>query len=51
MTTLPENVLTIIFLGRNANNAEDSLLRMTDTDQAYTLGYTDKEDFNIDLNM
>ena len=37
--------------GRSTNNAEDSLLRMTDTDQAYTLDYTDGEDFNMDLNM
>ena len=36
---------------RNSNDAEDSLLRMTDTDQAYTLDYTDGEDFDIDLNM
>ena len=30
---------------------EDSLLRMTDHDPAYTLNYTDGEDFNLDLNM
>ena len=36
---------------RNTNDAEDSLLRMTVTDQAYTLDYTDGEDFDMDLNM
>ena len=38
-------------LGRNTNNAKDSLLSITDTDQAYTLDYTDGEDFDMDLNM
>ena len=37
--------------GRNTNNAKDSLLRMTDANQAYALDYTDGEDFNMDLNM
>ena len=37
--------------GRNTNDAKDSLLRMSDTDQTYTLDYTDGEDFDMDLNM
>ena len=37
--------------GRNTNKAEDSLLRMTNTDRDYTLDYTDGEDFDMDLNM
>ena len=37
--------------GRNTNDAKDSLLRMTDTDQAYTLDDTDGEDFDMALNM
>ena len=37
--------------GRNTNDVEGSLLRMTDTDQAYALDYTDGEDFDMDLNM
>ena len=37
--------------GRNTNDAKGSLLRMTDTGQAYTLDYTDREDFDMDLNM
>ena len=36
---------------RNANNAEGSLLRMSDTDQTYSLAYTDGEEFDMDLNM
>ena len=36
---------------RNSNDVRNSLLRMTDTDQAYTLDYTDGEDFDMDLNM
>ena len=50
MVILPENVL-IYTPGRNTNDTEDSLLRITDMDQAYTLDYTDEEDFDIDLNM
>ena len=36
---------------RNTSDAEGSLLRMSDTDQAYPLDYTDGEDFDMDLNM
>ena len=36
---------------RNTSNVEHSLLRMTDADPAYTLDYTDGEDFDINLNM
>ena len=37
--------------GRDIHSSEDSLLRMTDNDPAYTLNYTDGEDFDLDLNM
>ena len=36
---------------RHASDAEDYLLRMSDTDQMYALDYTDGEDFDMDLNM
>ena len=36
---------------RNTNNAKDSLLRMTGSNDAYTLDYTDGEDFDMDLNV
>ena len=37
--------------GRNSSDAKGFLLRMTDTDQAYALDYTDGEDFDMNLNM
>ena len=37
--------------GRYSDNTEDSLLRMMDADQAYTLDYADGDDFDMDLNM
>ena len=36
---------------RHASDANDSLLRMSDTAQTYALDYTDGEYFDIDLNM
>ena len=38
-------------ISRNANDAKGSHLRMIDTDQTYTLDYTDGEDYDMDLNM
>ena len=37
--------------GRNSNNTQDSLLRMTDDEHAYGLNYTIGEDFDMALNM
>ena len=37
--------------GRGIHSTEDSLLKMTDNDPAYTLNYADGEDFDLDLNM
>ena len=37
--------------GRSSDDAEDSLLRMLDTDQTYALDYMDGEDYDMDLNM
>ena len=36
---------------RNPNNAENSLLRMTDDGHAYAADYTEGEDFDIALNL
>ena len=36
---------------RNSSDAKGSLLRMSDTDQAYSLHYADGEDYDMDLNM
>ena len=49
MTILPENVLMISQV--ETPITPNSLLRMTGFNDAYTLDYTDGEDFNMDLNM
>ena len=37
--------------GRHTHSTENSLLRMSDNDPAYTFNHTDGEDFDLDLNM
>ena len=37
--------------GRNSDDVEGSLLRMSDTDQTYALDYADGEGYDMDLNM
>ena len=37
--------------GRNSNNTEGSLLRMTGDEHLYALDYANGEDFNVALNM
>ena len=37
--------------GRNSNNTEGSLLRMTDDEHAYALDYANIEDFDMAFNM
>ena len=51
MIILPENALMIHQVRNSSDALKDSLLRVTDTDQAYALDYPDGEDFDMDLKM